>query len=130
MPQTIDVLAALFAWYGPLLVIKCDNDVGRLLEKNGVLCLLSPPRTLEYNGACEAGIGSIKLRAHLESARHDRPGQWTCDDRAQPGFDRGGVKDSLLCGGITLAVREAAFLLRPSGYGGQAGRRPCGMVQR
>ena len=85
--QTIDVLAALFAWYGPPLVIKCDNDgaftakdVGRLLEQYGVLCLLSPPRTPEYNGACEAGIGSIKLRAHLESARHDRPGQWTCDD--------------------------------------------------
>ena len=85
--QTIDLLAALFAWYGPPLVIKCDNDgaftaedVGRLLEKNGVFYLLSPPRTPEYNGACEAGIGSIKLRAHLESARHDRPGQWTCDD--------------------------------------------------
>jgi hypothetical protein len=41
---------------------------------------MSPPYTPEYNGACEAGIGSIKLRAHLESARHDRPGQWTCDD--------------------------------------------------
>lgn len=85
--QTIDLLAALFAWYGPPLVIKCDNDgafteegVGRLLEKHGVLCLLSPPRMPEYNGACEAGIGSIKLRAHLESARHDRSGQWTCDD--------------------------------------------------
>jgi hypothetical protein len=33
-----------------------------------------------YNGACEAGIGSMKTRTHHEAARHDHPGEWTCDD--------------------------------------------------
>jgi putative transposase len=42
--------------------------------------LLSPPYTPAYNGSIEAGIGSLKTRAHHESARHDRPGHWTCDD--------------------------------------------------
>jgi hypothetical protein len=29
---------------------------------------------------CEAGIGGLQTRAHCEAARHDRPGEWTCDD--------------------------------------------------
>jgi hypothetical protein len=33
-----------------------------------------------YNGSCEAGIGSLKGRTHHESARHGRPGEWTCED--------------------------------------------------
>jgi len=85
--NTVALLKALFLWYGPPLVIKMDNGsplVGEavlgLLRTWNVFPLLSPPYTPEYNGACEAGIGAIKLRAHLESARHDRPGQWTCDD--------------------------------------------------
>ena len=56
------------------------EEVMELLRAHGVLPLLSPPYTPRYNGSCEAGIGSIKLRAHLEAARHDRPGEWTCDD--------------------------------------------------
>jgi hypothetical protein len=46
----------------------------------GTLQLLSPPGTPEYNGTCEAGIGSLKTRTHHEAARNDRPGEWTCDD--------------------------------------------------
>jgi hypothetical protein len=85
--HTIGVLMALFLWYGPPLVAKMDNGsplaagtVLGLLRTWSVLPLLSPPRTPKYNGSCEAGIGSIKFRAHLESARNDRPGEWTCDD--------------------------------------------------
>ena len=33
-----------------------------------------------YNGASEAGIGALKVRAHWEAARHGRAGHWTTDD--------------------------------------------------
>jgi hypothetical protein len=41
---------------------------------------LSPPYWPQYNGAAEAGIGSLKAHAHYEAARHARPAEWTCDD--------------------------------------------------
>ena len=46
----------------------------------GVWQLFSPPRMPRYNGACEAGIGSMKARSHHQAARQGRPGAWTCDD--------------------------------------------------
>jgi hypothetical protein len=82
-----DALAALFLQWGPPLVIKCDNELGfiakllmNLFDLHGVLLLLSPVDTPRYNGAIEAGIGSLKTHAEFEAARHDRPGEWTCDD--------------------------------------------------
>ncbi|MBA3936006.1 MAG: hypothetical protein H0X38_00950 [Planctomycetes bacterium] len=33
-----------------------------------------------YNGACEAGNGTIKLLTHELACRHDRPAAWTLDD--------------------------------------------------
>jgi transposase InsO family protein len=85
--ETVAALRALFVEHGPPLVVKSDNgsalvadEVERFLERRGVCHLLSPPRLPSYNGACEAGIGSLKTRAHHESARNDRPGEWTCDD--------------------------------------------------
>lgn len=82
-----DALIALFLEHGVPLVIKSDNgspfvaeETQKLLAEWSVLQLLSPPGTPEYNGACEAGIGGLKTRAHHESARNDRPGEWTCDD--------------------------------------------------
>ena len=84
---TIAALQALFREHGAPLVLKSDNggaftadEVERFLEERGVNHLLSPPRLPSYNGACEAGIGSLKVRAHHESARNDRAGEWTCDD--------------------------------------------------
>jgi len=44
------------------------------------LRLLSPPGRPSYNGACEAGIGGLQTAIHIEAARWDRPGEWTCDD--------------------------------------------------
>ena len=82
-----DALVALFLRHGIPLVIKADNDgafrekdLGDLLAACRVVILFSPPYTPEYNGACEAGIGTLKTYAHHEAARHDRPGEWTCDD--------------------------------------------------
>jgi transposase InsO family protein len=81
------VLVWLFMVHGAPLVLKSDNgshfaneDVARLLARWSTIALLSPPGTPAYNGACEAGIGGLKTRAHEQSTRHDRPGQWTCDD--------------------------------------------------
>ena len=80
-------LEAEIVWHGAPLVVKNDNGsayraetVKTLLRGHDVLQLFSPPATPSYNGSCEAGIGSIKTRAHHEAARQDRPGQWTCDD--------------------------------------------------
>jgi len=74
-------------WMGYPLVLKVDNgsafiseEVRAWAREHQVLILYSPPRTPEYNGSIEAGVGSIKTRAHYEAARNDRPGQWTCDD--------------------------------------------------
>jgi transposase InsO family protein len=82
-----DALASLFLRYGCPLVIKSDNGSGFIdeetrtfLNEHRVYLLLSPPGVPSYNGSVEAGIGALETRAHHESARHDRPGQWTCDD--------------------------------------------------
>jgi transposase InsO family protein len=84
---TRQALEALFRWHEAPLVMKSDNgssfvaeEVTEFLRSHGVLPLLSPPGTPRYNGSVEAGIGSVKTRAHYESARHDRPGVWTCGD--------------------------------------------------
>jgi transposase InsO family protein len=82
-----DALRALFVELGAPLVLKHDNDgafcaggVPELLAAHGVVDLRSPCYYPEYNGACEAGIGTLKTYAHHEAARHDRPGEWACDD--------------------------------------------------
>lgn len=84
---TIGVLRALFLEHGAPLCIKSDNgshfidqDVRRLLAEWNVAHLRSPFYTPSFNGAIEAGCGSLKIRAHYEAARHDRPGEWTLDD--------------------------------------------------
>jgi transposase InsO family protein len=83
----VHILASLFRWFGAPLVIKMDNggpfitdEVKDLLREHGVLPLYSPPGTPSYNGAIEAGVGSIKHRAVLKAALADRPGDWTSDD--------------------------------------------------
>jgi transposase InsO family protein len=84
---TADALKSLIQEHGAPLVIKSDNgsaltnkEVSELLEEKKIKKLLSPPGYPWYNGAIEAGIGSMKTRAHHESARNNRPGEWTCDD--------------------------------------------------
>lgn len=83
----MDAVEAVLQEVDAPLVLKSDNgshftgeDMRRLLKSRGIVHLVSPPGTPRYNGAVEAGIGSLKTRSHLEAARQDRPGQWTCDD--------------------------------------------------
>jgi transposase InsO family protein len=80
-------LDCLFALYGAPLVLKTDNgpefiaeDFRKLLRERGVTHLLSPEYYPAYNGAIEAGIGSLKTRAMYCAARNGRVGFWTCDD--------------------------------------------------
>jgi transposase InsO family protein len=80
-------LVSLFREHGAPLVIKADNDsaftaqeMQELLSPWSPFFLLSPLGMPSYNGSCEAGIGSLKTRAHHLAARHGRPGQWSCDD--------------------------------------------------
>src|SRR5262249_49055184 len=57
-----------------LTLVSCQ------LGRQEVGQLFSPPAWPQYNGSCEAGIGSIRTRTHHQSARRGFPGQWTCDD--------------------------------------------------
>ena len=102
----LDLLGVLFERHGPPLVLKCDNDgafreahLRAFVTDHGVLGLYSPPSLPAYNGACEAGVGSLKTRAHHEAARHDRPRAWTSDD-------------------IEAARRQANETARPWGHRG------------
>jgi transposase InsO family protein len=83
------LLATLFALHGAPLVLKSDNgspfgeaSVQELLRMSNVAHLFSPPHWPRYNGAVEAGIGSLKARTDACAARHGRPGLWTWDDAA------------------------------------------------
>ena len=64
------VFRRLFLALGAPLVLKTDNgthftaeSVELLLREHGITRLLSPPYLPAYNGACEAGHGSVKTRA-------------------------------------------------------------------
>lgn len=99
-------LRSLTRWMGLPVVLKCDNGGGFRSEEIqawarglGLRILYSPPRTPEYNGSIEAGIGSIKVRAHHEAARQGRPGEWTCDD-------------------VEAALQQANTTARPHGHRG------------
>jgi len=119
-----DALAGLFMAHGAPLVLKCDNGapftsgtVRQLNHDFGIRMLFSPPRMPRYNGAIEAGIGSLKTRTENHAARHGRPGQWTFDD-------------------VAAATLEANATARPRGPGGPtpdqlwAERSPIGGAER
>ena len=83
----VRLLGTLAEWHGVPLVIKLDNgsamrsdELKQWAEDHGILLLYSPPGTPEYNGAAEAGIGSISTRAYHHAVRHGRATRWTCDD--------------------------------------------------
>jgi putative transposase len=50
------------------------------LSAAAVIPLFSPPGRPSYNGACEAGIGSLKCRSECQAGWQGRPGSWTWDD--------------------------------------------------
>ncbi len=79
-------LRVLFQRYGPPLVLKSDNgsafiatETKELLEAWRVEHLRSPPEWPAYNGACEAGIGSMKTRTQHQAALRGST-TWSCDD--------------------------------------------------
>ena len=84
---TAAVLQLLFAWHGAPLVLKSDNGspfisqlLYDLLVDWEIVPLFSPPRTPQYNGACEASIRAMKLRTYFLAARWGRVVHWTSDD--------------------------------------------------
>jgi transposase InsO family protein len=84
---TIQALTLLFTIYGAPLVLKSDNgsafideETLELLRTWQVQVLFSPPRTPTYNGAVEAGNGSLKTRTQNQADAAGRPGQWTSAD--------------------------------------------------
>jgi transposase InsO family protein len=105
-PEAIRALASLFARHGAPLVLKTDNgspfcaaDTRDFLRQHGVTMLFSPPYWPRYNGAIEAGIGSLKSRTEYHAACQGRPGQWLWDD-------------------IDWALGQANASARPNGPGG------------
>jgi transposase InsO family protein len=121
--ETIPALAPLFARYGAPLLLKTDNGSPFCAEatldflyRAGVLPLFSPPYLPRYNGAIEAGIGSLKSRSESHATRHERPGQWTWDDveaarleanaTARPRGPRGPTPDALWAGRRHITQEE------------------------
>jgi transposase InsO family protein len=81
------LLGRLFSEHGPPLVLKVDNgpawqaaEVAAVLARWRVVRLTSPAYQPSYNGAVEAGIGSLKGRTEEKAWQRGRPGQWTWDD--------------------------------------------------
>ncbi len=82
-------LTPLFLAHGAPLVLKIDNgsafradDFLAFLGQFGVTALFSPAYTPQYNGAIEAGIGSLKTRTERHATYHGRPNAWNADDLA------------------------------------------------
>jgi len=87
--ETIPALEPLFVQYGAPLVLKTDNGspfiaaaTAAFFSLWGVEQLLSPAYTPSYNGAIEAGVGSLKTRTDQQASRQGHPGQWSWDDAA------------------------------------------------
>ena len=98
------VLRRLFVVHGPPLVLKSDNgsafkDAGTqaVLSTEKIVWLPSPPRTPKYNGGCEAGNGSMKMRTRFFVHRNGRLHHWAAAD-------------------LEAARRQANDLARPSGH--------------
>lgn len=107
-----NALVSLFILHGAPLVLKMDNGSAflaeatqRLLTPWGVIPLFSPAYMPRYNGAIEAGIGSLKTRTERHASSQGHPGQWSSDDVAaaqaeanattRPHGERGPAPDDL-----------------------------------
>lgn len=81
------LLIELFEQHGPPLVLKhdngshfCNDTIALLLRLRGIIPLVSPKYYPQYNGALEAGNGSIKTWTALLAASQGHPGWWTSND--------------------------------------------------
>jgi hypothetical protein len=87
--ETIRALEPLFRLYGAPLVLKNDNgspfiagDTLDYLQTWNVIPLFSPAYWPRYNGAIEAGNGSLKTRTERHATASGRSTFWTLDDAA------------------------------------------------
>jgi transcriptional regulator with XRE-family HTH domain len=104
------LLERLFTEHGAPLVLKVDNgpawraaEVAAVLARWRVVKLPSPAYEPSYNGAVEAGIGSLKGRTEEKAWQRGEPGQWTWED-------------------AEAARREANERSRPMGRDGESAR--------
>ena len=79
----------LYRHFGAPLVCKTDNGgeftgegSWEVHHRYGVEQLLSPIYLPSYNGACEAGHGSMRYRTELLARRDGRPGDWSLNHLA------------------------------------------------
>ena len=83
------VFERLYRHLGAPLVCKTDNGseftgdgAWQVHHRHGVEQLRAPPELPSYNGACEAGHGSIRFRAELLARRDGTPGDWSLNHLA------------------------------------------------
>jgi transposase InsO family protein len=88
----------LFRRHGPPLVLKTDNgsafiaaETRALCKDYGVLNLLSPPLTPQYNGCIEASAGQFKTRAATLARLH------ACDDWTSDILEAARLSANALC---------------------------------
>ena len=77
----------IFEKYGAPLVVKMDNgalaqdeELSLILAHYGVVRLLSPARTPEYNGATEASIRWMKVRTGHQAELRGSLEEWSRED--------------------------------------------------
>lgn len=114
-PVTIRALNQLFIQNGPPLVLKSDNgsafisdEMSSFLRTWGVVQLLSPPGIPQYNGSCEAGIGSMEIRTRWEAVRNGRWMDWTLED-----MERARIQANQTARGIGSPAPEEIWKNRP-----------------
>ena len=115
-PVTIRALELLFLHHGPPLVLKSDNgpafiseEMSSFLKSWEVIQLLSPPWTPQYNGACEAGIGSMEIRTRWEAVRNGRWIDWNWED-----MERARIQANQTQRGIGFPAPEEVWNNRPA----------------
>jgi putative transposase len=139
--HAIGALRSLFALHGAPLVLKTDNgspfiaaSTEEFLAQSEVKSLFSPPRMPRYNGAVEAGIGSLKTRTERHAERAGRPGSWSHDDvayaqaeanaTARPRGDDGPTPDEMWLRRPALSRGDRdAFLVTVTTIAEEIGRR-------
>jgi transposase InsO family protein len=87
--EAAQALTGLFVLHGAPLILKSDNGSAfiagafqALIHQSEVIPLFSPPYWPRYNGAVEAGIGSLKERTERWASRAGHPSEWNWDDVA------------------------------------------------
>ena len=118
------LLTVLFFAFGAPLVMKHDGGGAfrahatvALLRDHDVVALRSPPRTPQYNGACERSGGTLKQRVAYLAWANGHPDHWT----------HANIADALRQANTTARPRGAN---RPTPAEAMAARRPISRRER